>query len=1312
MIFTFYSYKGGVGRSMALANVAACFQQAGLRVVIIDWDLEAPGIESYFLADPAELEEVRSSIGLMDALNSYRRRFASLEFPAHAKSASDRERVEADAIALESQLPTLRHALYPLQGSGDSSLSLLHAGWRAGERFKSYAESVQSFDWTQFYAAYRGEAYFEWMRRQLLSSDVADVVFIDSRTGVTEMGGVCTRQLADVVVCFSVMNRQNLQGTSDMAESFARTDLMERRGRPLQCVFVPARVDNFNTALKNGLQKEFEDRFSQYTPKALRNVKAQFWDLRIPYISDYAYRERLAVGDPQADKDLEESYHKVAAHLAMCTPRSSKTRALYASELKRIFGRQLPDVVVLYPDGAHAETALELVREVQRAEISVWSEPLEVATGATTDLHSAIAGARVVIAPHDAETTSSGWLRSVWWATRERGLELIPVQSGASSDESPAQGGWMRHCPPFALPRQWSDLIQRLREPRVMLRLLAMAPSLTAQHIIQRQEGERLVSALRQGAGAPAPITLVLWGLAGSGKTTLAAAVCQDERVQDAYPDGVMWVTLGEGNDVASELRRCLVACGRTPPPGTPESELRRELELQLKSRQCVIVIDELHDIADGEKFMLGGPGSAHIVTTRFGGLAYAMDATPIVIGELSTEEAHTLLTRRIAPGDDGVMKTAATLVDSLITRVGGSALAVNLINRELQRRTNQGQPFTEALSALAEGIDRVGLSAFEHRASGSSTDSIRTSIGSSFERLSAADKQRLLQLVESDSSARTSLSTLAARLQESPEELRDWVRQMADLALLQFDHTMETVWLHPLVQLFLASPASSGPPARSAEEGPASAPPREVVSAPPASGVQLPAAAAPEWFSAAGAAPPGGVSVSVSAREDAAVSPVSVTPHRVPSPAPARSRYGWQSIALVASLGVFLGGVAVISLSRSVESPPPPTVAAAPAPQKPAWAVGADPAPALPSPALAVEPAVAQLADQLARLADQTRANGDYRSALEQYTRATKLNPAAPRPWFDRANTELALGNEDAAIQSFRQALRSLPDDPPAPAATHEDAAERELRALAHLGLATAIGQRSSASGAVELDLEAGDGQLAMVELEQALALEPRSATIQLGLGGLLELAKRRTEAVDAYTRAIELDPELAEVYFRRGRLHQELAAANAKADTKDRRLAVADFRKVLAMASAEPRTAQAARARLEQLGERGEKPPAATTIYVQYGARSDAALVRQMAERLKQKGFVVPTPELVSGVQGAGSLRFFFADDDDDARLVKAAAESALASEGIDLSLVIQRGSIERFPSAKPRHLEVWLPSLAAPARMLFTDDFTRGR
>jgi MinD-like ATPase involved in chromosome partitioning or flagellar assembly len=74
MIYTFYSYKGGVGRSMAMANVAEWLYQQGKRVVMIDWDLEAPGLEGYFFPEE-QLDEIKSKPGLMDVIVDYKSRY-------------------------------------------------------------------------------------------------------------------------------------------------------------------------------------------------------------------------------------------------------------------------------------------------------------------------------------------------------------------------------------------------------------------------------------------------------------------------------------------------------------------------------------------------------------------------------------------------------------------------------------------------------------------------------------------------------------------------------------------------------------------------------------------------------------------------------------------------------------------------------------------------------------------------------------------------------------------------------------------------------------------------------------------------------------------------------------------------------------------------------------------------------------------------------------------------------------------------------------------------------------------------------------
>jgi Mrp family chromosome partitioning ATPase len=42
----FHSYKGGVGRSLALSNLAFALSAMGKRVVVMDLDIDAPGLHS------------------------------------------------------------------------------------------------------------------------------------------------------------------------------------------------------------------------------------------------------------------------------------------------------------------------------------------------------------------------------------------------------------------------------------------------------------------------------------------------------------------------------------------------------------------------------------------------------------------------------------------------------------------------------------------------------------------------------------------------------------------------------------------------------------------------------------------------------------------------------------------------------------------------------------------------------------------------------------------------------------------------------------------------------------------------------------------------------------------------------------------------------------------------------------------------------------------------------------------------------------------------------------------------------------------
>ncbi|MBI1763535.1 MAG: hypothetical protein HYR56_19090 [Acidobacteria bacterium] len=365
MIFTFYSYKGGVGRSMALANVAEWFYLQGLRVVMIDWDLEAPGLENYFYSrteDAANLELIQSQLGLIDLLVAYKRQFSRLPWPKAESGAYTSAEQVAALQMLEENLTPLTTALYPIHPLGSAAdgragaLWLLPAGLRAKDRFSAYAQAVQTFDWSDFYADFQGELYFDWLRRQLLTQNRIDIVLIDSRTGVTEMGGVCTRQMADVVVSFCVPNAQNLRGVEEMTRSFTRPEIIKHRQRPLDMVIVPTRIDISELADRNAFEQLFRQHLDPFTPAPFHNLETNFWELRIPYVPKYAYAEKLAIKSANQTKEsrtdraeeLEDAYKKISLHLGLLA-RGESNQAIWHKlepEMAKLFGDRLPLVEV------------------------------------------------------------------------------------------------------------------------------------------------------------------------------------------------------------------------------------------------------------------------------------------------------------------------------------------------------------------------------------------------------------------------------------------------------------------------------------------------------------------------------------------------------------------------------------------------------------------------------------------------------------------------------------------------------------------------------------------------------------------------------------------------------------------------------------------------------------------------------------------------------------------------------------------------------------------------------------------------------
>ena len=216
-VVTFYSFKGGVGRTLALLNVAYELADSGLKIMVVDFDLEAPGIHSHRWKAP------RGGCGL-DVVG------AGSDHPGIVEYVSGfRSGMRAPDVA--------DYIVDATPGQCTGTIELMPAG-RVDD---SYSERLNEIDWNDLYLIHDGYVMFEDLRAQWDARGF-DYVLIDSRTGFTDVGGICTRHLPDAVITMFRPDDQSLRGMQGVVDAIRREDPTPRRAHEIELHFVMAGI--------------------------------------------------------------------------------------------------------------------------------------------------------------------------------------------------------------------------------------------------------------------------------------------------------------------------------------------------------------------------------------------------------------------------------------------------------------------------------------------------------------------------------------------------------------------------------------------------------------------------------------------------------------------------------------------------------------------------------------------------------------------------------------------------------------------------------------------------------------------------------------------------------------------------------------------------------------------------------------------------------------------------------------------------------------------------------------------------------------
>ncbi len=185
LFVTFYSFKGGVGRTTALGFAAKGLVAEGLRVVAIDFDLEAPGLSFLFPSG------VGGEMGLLDYL--YQR-----------------------YLTPEDNIPDIRDCIQLVNINAPGELFIVPAG----EYDENYIHKLADLDVSVFYR--RGRNPLHDLFSDIISAIDPDVILIDARTGFNAMSAVALFDRSDLaMICFSATD-QSFAGLELIAKAVQR----------------------------------------------------------------------------------------------------------------------------------------------------------------------------------------------------------------------------------------------------------------------------------------------------------------------------------------------------------------------------------------------------------------------------------------------------------------------------------------------------------------------------------------------------------------------------------------------------------------------------------------------------------------------------------------------------------------------------------------------------------------------------------------------------------------------------------------------------------------------------------------------------------------------------------------------------------------------------------------------------------------------------------------------------------------------------------------------------------------------------------
>ena len=317
-IVSFFSFKGGVGRTTTLVATALTLARHGHRVAVVDLDLESPGISTFFLPDTEE-----SPPGVIDYL---------LEKNIQGKNWKLKDHLE---VVNEPKLLGDEENILPILSAGNVDNNYLEKLARLDCQNLLNVNNPLQKTWSDMFKELNEAA------------GKLDFILLDTRTGFHDLGGLAIAEFSHAAVIFGTQSRQSWAGLTHVIRRLAKPSAPE----PLPLLLIHALAPGIGVPGREKDLREFREQaysvFQDHYYSSSKDVpnsseqEASFYPIVIDWQSELRREINLSQRDSTFEEEGDSTFEEDSSLSNIIDILTGKPYQRLAERLCRIFKRKL-----------------------------------------------------------------------------------------------------------------------------------------------------------------------------------------------------------------------------------------------------------------------------------------------------------------------------------------------------------------------------------------------------------------------------------------------------------------------------------------------------------------------------------------------------------------------------------------------------------------------------------------------------------------------------------------------------------------------------------------------------------------------------------------------------------------------------------------------------------------------------------------------------------------------------------------------------------------------------------------------------------